>query len=62
MKGMMRMDWGFFWLPKEEAFDKGYVKFIKVMSVIGIVLTFPVSVPYILWKKHKANKMIKVKN
>lgn len=62
MKGRINMDWGVFWFAKKEAMDKGYVKFINVMSIIGIVLTFPISVPYLLWKRHKTNKMIKVKN
>ena len=62
MKGMIKMDWGLLWFAKEEAMDKGYVRFINVMSILGIILTFPISVPYILWKKHKNNKMIKVKN
>ena len=62
MKGSEIMDWGVFWLADSKAMDKGYTRFIKVMSTIGMVLTFPVSVPYILWKKHKANKMVKVKD
>jgi hypothetical protein len=62
MKGRINMDWGVFWFAKKEAMDKGYVKFINIMSIIGIILTFPISVPYLLWKKHKKNKMIKVKN
>lgn len=62
MKGAIKMDWGVLWFAKEEAMDKGYARFINVMSILGIILTFPISVPYILWKKHKNNKMIKVKN
>lgn len=62
MKGAIKMDWGVLWFAKENAMDKGYARFINVMSILGIILTFPISVPYILWKKHKANKMIKVKN
>ena len=53
--------WGVLWFGSNVAMDKGYAKFIKAMSLIGIVLTFPISVPYILWKKHKSNKIVKSK-
>ena len=53
---------GFLWFGNNVAMDKGYARFINVMSILGIILTFPISVPYLLWKKHKNNKMIKVKN
>ena len=49
--------WSIFWFGNDIAMDKGYAKFIKAMSLIGIVLTFPISVPYMLWKKHKRNKV-----
>lgn len=62
MKGAIKMDWGVLWLGDSKAMDKGYARFINVMSILGIILTFPISVPYLLWKKHKNNKMIKVKN
>lgn len=48
--------WGIFWFGNDIVMDKGYAKFIKAMSLVGIVLTFPVSVPYLLWKKHNRNK------
>lgn len=47
---------GLLWFGNDIAMDKGYAKFIKAMSLIGIVLAFPVSVPYLLWKKHQRNK------
>lgn len=49
---------GLLWFGNSAAMDKGYVKFIKAMSIIGIVLTFPISVPYMLWKKHEHNKLV----
>lgn len=51
--------WSVLWFGNNIAMDKGYAKFIKAMSLIGIVITFPVSVPYLLWKKHKKNKAVK---
>ena len=48
--------WGIFWFGNDIVMYKGYAKFIKAMSLVGIVLTFPVSVPYLLWKKHKRKK------
>ena len=50
---------GFLWFGNDIAMDRGYAKFIKTMSLVGIVLTFPVSVPYLLWKKHNKNKVVK---
>ena len=51
---------GWLWFGSDMAMDRGYAKFVKVMALIGILLTFPISVPYLLWKKHKKNKMVKV--
>lgn len=52
---------GWLWFGNNVAMDKGYARFIKAMSLIGIVLTFPISVPYLLWKRHKRNKVVKPK-
>ena len=42
---------GLLWFGDNISMDKGYQKFIKTIYVIGVIVTFPISVPYILWKK-----------
>lgn len=48
--------WSFFFFPSDQSKHNAYKKFNKALLVIGIIITFPISIPVILIHKHKVKK------